>query len=106
MLDIKVPAVGESISEVTVSKYFKKEGDHVEMDEVIAEFESDKATFELNAPAAGVIIKLMASEGDTVAVGALICTIDTEAKASATSEKPAEPKAPAPVENKAEAKPE
>ncbi len=79
MLEIKVPAVGESISEVTVGKYYKKEGDHVQMDEVIAEFESDKATFELSAPAAGIIKKLSALEGDTIAVGAVICLLDTQA---------------------------
>jgi 2-oxoglutarate dehydrogenase E2 component (dihydrolipoamide succinyltransferase) len=82
MLEIKVPAVGESISEVTVGKYYKKEGDAVKMDEVIAEFESDKATFELNAPAAGTITKLNASEGDTIAVGAVICVLDTDAAAA------------------------
>ncbi len=78
MLEIKVPAVGESISEVTVGKYYKKEGDTVQMDEVIAEFESDKATFELNAPVAGTITKLTASEGDTIAVGAIICILNTD----------------------------
>lgn len=78
MLEIKVPAVGESISEVTVGKYYKKEGDTVQMDEVIAEFESDKATFELNAPVAGTITKLTASEGDTIAVGAVICILNTD----------------------------
>jgi 2-oxoglutarate dehydrogenase E2 component (dihydrolipoamide succinyltransferase) len=92
MLEIKVPAVGESISEVTVGKYYKKEGDVVKMDDVIAEFESDKATFELNAPEAGTITKLFASEGDTIAVGAVICTIDTEATATASSA-PASPAA-------------
>ncbi|MCX6188816.1 MAG: dihydrolipoyllysine-residue succinyltransferase [Bacteroidetes bacterium] len=88
MLEIKVPAVGESISEVTVGKYYKKEGDHVQMDEVIAEFESDKATFELSAPAAGIIKKLSALEGDTIAVGAVICLLDTQtATANNFSEK-------------------
>ena len=82
MLEIKVPAVGESISEVTVGKYYKKEGDVVKMDDVIAEFESDKATFELNAPEAGTITKLFAGEGDTIAVGSVICTLDTAAVAS------------------------
>jgi 2-oxoglutarate dehydrogenase E2 component (dihydrolipoamide succinyltransferase) len=79
MIEIKVPAVGESISEVTVGKYMKKEGDTVQMDEVIAEFESDKATFELNAPASGKIIKLYAAEGDTIEVGAVICQLDETA---------------------------
>jgi 2-oxoglutarate dehydrogenase E2 component (dihydrolipoamide succinyltransferase) len=85
MLEIKVPAVGESISEVTVGKYYKKEGDVVKMDDVIAEFESDKATFELNAPEAGTITKLFASEGDTIAVGSVICTLDTTAVASSAT---------------------
>ncbi len=81
-LEIKVPTVGESITEVTVAQWLKKDGDYVQMDEVICELESDKATFELNAEAAGVL-KTMAGEGDTVAVGAVICSIDTTAKAPA-----------------------
>lgn len=81
-LEIKVPTVGESITEVTVAQWLKKDGDYVQMDEVICELESDKATFELNAEAAG-ILKTMAAEGDTVAVGSVICSIDTTAKAPA-----------------------
>ncbi|MFN5884858.1 MAG: biotin/lipoyl-containing protein, partial [Bacteroidota bacterium] len=52
-LEIKVPTVGESISEVTIARWNKKDGDYVEMDELLCELESDKATFELNAEAAG-----------------------------------------------------
>ncbi len=77
-LEIKVPTVGESISEVTISRWLKKDGEWVEMDEVLAELESDKATFELNAEQAGVL-KTMGNEGDTIAVGAVICSIDTGA---------------------------
>lgn len=77
-VEIKVPTVGESISEVTISKWLKKDGDWVEMDDVLAELESDKATFELNAEKTGVL-KTMGMEGDTIAVGAVICSIDTEA---------------------------
>ena len=55
MIDIKVPTVGESISEVTLLKWTKKDGDYVERDEVIAELESEKATFEVNAEKAGVL---------------------------------------------------
>ncbi len=73
--EIKVPAVGESITEVTVGQWFKQDGDHVEMDEVLCELESDKATFELPAEASGVL-KIQAQEGDTLEIGALICTID------------------------------
>ena len=74
-LEIKVPAVGESISEVTIGQWFKKEGDYVEMDEVIAELESDKATFELPAEAAG-ILQIKVGEGETVEVGSVVCVIE------------------------------
>jgi len=81
-LEIKVPAVGESITEVTIAQWFKQEGDHVEMDEVICELESDKATFELNTEAAGTL-QIVAKEGDTLDIGEIICRID-EAGAGAT----------------------
>lgn len=74
-LEIKVPPVGESITEVILSKWVKKDGDQVAMDEVIAELESDKATFELTAETAGTL-KTIANEGDTLAVGALVCKIE------------------------------
>ena len=74
-VEIKVPTVGESITEVTIGQWFKQDGDYVEMDEVICELESDKATFELTAEAAGVL-KTNAKEGDTLEIGAVICTID------------------------------
>lgn len=78
-LEIKVPPVGESISEVTLSRWIKTDGEYVEMDEVIAELESDKATFELTAESAGVL-KTKAQEGDTIPIGAVVCEIDTNAK--------------------------
>ncbi|MFD0765599.1 2-oxoglutarate dehydrogenase complex dihydrolipoyllysine-residue succinyltransferase [Mucilaginibacter lutimaris] len=74
-LEIKVPPVGESITEVTLSRWMKKDGDVVEMDEAIAELESDKATFELTAEKAGTL-KTIAKEGDTLAIGAVVCTIE------------------------------
>ncbi len=74
-LEIKVPPVGESISDVVLSQWIKKDGDYVEMDEVIAEMESDKATFELPAEKAG-ILKTVANEGDTLEIGAIVCTIE------------------------------
>ncbi|MEQ9426122.1 MAG: 2-oxoglutarate dehydrogenase complex dihydrolipoyllysine-residue succinyltransferase [Cyclobacteriaceae bacterium] len=77
-LAMKVPAVGESITEVTISQWLKKDGDIVEMDEVICELESDKATFELTAEAAGKLI-VKAEEGDTLEIGAVICEIDDSA---------------------------
>ncbi len=85
MIDIKVPTVGESISEVTLLKWVKNEGEYVERDEVIAELESEKATFEVNAEKAG-ILKLLANEGDTLKIDDLIATIDDSA---AAPEKPA-----------------
>lgn len=72
---MKVPPVGESINEVTLSSWMKNDGDYVEMDEVIAEMESDKATFELTAEKAG-ILHIKAREGDTIPVGALVCVIE------------------------------
>jgi 2-oxoglutarate dehydrogenase E2 component (dihydrolipoamide succinyltransferase) len=81
-LQVKVPTVGESITEVTLSRWIKKDGDTVVMDEAIAELESDKATFELTAERTGVL-KTLAKEGDTLPIGAVICTIEgTSAAAS------------------------
>ncbi|WP_276481833.1 2-oxoglutarate dehydrogenase complex dihydrolipoyllysine-residue succinyltransferase [Paraflavitalea pollutisoli] len=78
MIDIKVPTVGESISEVTLLKWVKNDGDYVERDEVIAELESEKATFEVNAEKAGVL-KRGAQEGDTLNIGDVLATIDDAA---------------------------
>jgi 2-oxoglutarate dehydrogenase E2 component (dihydrolipoamide succinyltransferase) len=78
MIDIKVPAVGESISEVTLVKWLKKDGQYVERDEVIAELESEKATFEVNAEKAGVL-KTVGKEGDTLKIGDVVAQIDESA---------------------------
>jgi 2-oxoglutarate dehydrogenase E2 component (dihydrolipoamide succinyltransferase) len=91
-LEIKVPTVGESITEVTIGQWFKKDGDFVEMDEVICELESDKATFELTAEAAGVL-RTKAGEGETLEIGAVICVIETDAKAAPKEDKPSVPAA-------------
>lgn len=89
-LDIKVPTVGESINEVTLVKWLKKEGEWAERDEVIAELESEKATFEINAEQAGAV-KQVAKEGDTLAIGDTVGSIDTEAaKPEGAPEKDAE----------------
>lgn len=92
-LDIKVPPVGESISEVTLSRWIKSDGDHVEMDEIIAELESDKATFELTAEKAGTL-KTITKEGDTIAIGTVVCTIEEGAVSAAPSKAPEEKSAP------------
>ncbi|AYL97443.1 2-oxoglutarate dehydrogenase complex dihydrolipoyllysine-residue succinyltransferase [Mucilaginibacter celer] len=98
-IEIKVPTVGESITEVTLSRWIKKDGEAVAMDEAIAELESDKATFELTAEKAG-ILKTLAKEGDVLPIGAVVCTIEgagaatpaatpvTPAVVSATDESP------------------
>ena len=78
ILEMKVPSPGESIKEVEIATWLVKDGDYVEKDQAIAEVDSDKATLELPAEAAG-IISLKAEEGDTVAVGAVVCLIDTDA---------------------------
>ncbi|MHA8106153.1 2-oxoglutarate dehydrogenase complex dihydrolipoyllysine-residue succinyltransferase [Aquirufa sp. 5-AUSEE-100C1] len=102
-IEMKVPAVGESITEVTVATWNKKEGDHVKLDEVLCELESDKATFELPAEAEG-ILHIVAKEGDVLPIGAVICTIDAGgASASVTvadaapAATPATAAAPAPA---------
>jgi 2-oxoglutarate dehydrogenase E2 component (dihydrolipoamide succinyltransferase) len=87
-LEIKVPTVGESITEVTLSRWMKKDGESVEMDEAIAELESDKATFELTAEKAG-ILKTIANEGDTLAIGAVVCTIEGGSAAAPAKAAPA-----------------
>ncbi|MEO8886378.1 MAG: 2-oxoglutarate dehydrogenase complex dihydrolipoyllysine-residue succinyltransferase [Mucilaginibacter sp.] len=98
-LEIKVPPVGESITEVTLSNWIKKDGDTVAMDEAIAELESDKATFELTAEKAGVL-RTIAKEGDVLPIGAVVCSIEEGGAAPAAA-----PKAEAAVAAKAEAAP-
>jgi len=78
---VKVPTVGESITEITIANWLKKDGDSVKMDEVIAELESDKATFELTAPQAGVL-KIVKQKGDTVPIGGLVCEIENAGQSS------------------------
>src|SRR5476649_1857361 len=88
-LEIKVPPVGESITEVTLSSWLKKDGDSVAMDEAIAELESDKATFELTAEKAG-ILKTIAKEGDVLPIGAVVCSIEEGGAAPVAAPKAAE----------------
>ncbi len=87
MIDIKVPTVGESISEVTLLKWVRKDGEYVERDEVIAELESEKATFEVNAEKAGTL-KTLFAEGDTIHIGAVLAQIDETGEKKETSSKP------------------
>src|SRR6202790_5431012 len=106
MTEIRVPTLGESITEATIGKWFKKAGDAVAVDEPLVELETDKVTIEVPAPAAGVLAEIAAKDGDTVAVGALLGHITDGAGAAATPKaaapaaapppKPAQPPAPAP----------
>ncbi len=96
VIEIKVPAIGESITEVTLSQWLKKDGDYVEVDEPICEFESDKATLELPAEKAGKLI-IVAQEDDDLEIGALVAKIDTSVKGGTKSAAPKDsPKTEAP----------
>ena len=99
MIDIKVPTVGESISEVTLLKWLKKDGEYVERDEVIAELESEKATFEVNAEKAGTI-KIAVQEGDTLKIGDLLASIDEKAAKPEIASTKSEPESEKTIENK------
>lgn len=86
--EIRVPTLGESVSEATIGKWFKKPGDAVKADEPLVELETDKVTLEVNAPAAGVLGEIVAKEGDTVGVSALLGTIAAgDGKAAAPAPK-------------------
>jgi 2-oxoglutarate dehydrogenase E2 component (dihydrolipoamide succinyltransferase) len=98
MTDIRVPTLGESVTEATIGKWFKKPGDAVAVDEPLVELETDKVTIEVPAPAAGVLSEIAAKDGETVAVGALLGAINPGAGAAAAPAKAAEPaKAQAPA---------
>jgi 2-oxoglutarate dehydrogenase E2 component (dihydrolipoamide succinyltransferase) len=90
MIDVVVPAVGESIAEVTIAAWLKKDGDIVKMDEAILSIESDKATLEVAAPKAGKL-KILVKEGETVKIGAKVAQVDETAAASAPAASAAAP---------------
>ena len=83
--EIRVPTLGESVTEATIGKWFKKPGDAVKADEPLVELETDKVTLEVNAPSAGVLGEIVAKEGETVGVAALLGMISTGAAAAAAS---------------------
>ena len=97
-IDILVPSLGESVTEATIAKWFKKPGDAVKADEPLCELETDKVTVEVNAPAAGALKEIIAAEGATVGVGAKLGTIEAGAagKAASPAAAPAKAAAPAP----------
>ena len=89
MTDIRVPTLGESVSEATIGKWFKKPGDAVKADEPLCELETDKVTLEVNAPTSGVLAEITAKDGETVTPGAILGQI-TEGAAGAAAPKRAE----------------
>ena len=110
MAEIRVPTLGESVTEATIGKWFKKPGDAVAVDEPLVELETDKVTIEVPAPAAGVLGEIAAKDGDTVAVGAVLGQIKEGAGAPAKAAPPSAPKtsaepAPLPAAAKAAAAP-
>src|SRR5207237_2737220 len=105
MTEIRVPALGESVTEATIGKWFKKPGDPVAVDEPLVELETDKVTIEVPAPAAGVLGDIAAKDGDTVAVGALLGQIKEGAGPPAAKSEASKPAATAPAAPRAEAKP-
>ena len=95
-IELKIPSVGESVTQVTIAAWLKQDGDYVEMDEAVAELESDKATVELNAEKSG-ILKILIEEGEDVEIGVTVATIDTDAAApEGTPDKAEAPEADAP----------
>ncbi|HKD30389.1 MAG TPA: 2-oxoglutarate dehydrogenase complex dihydrolipoyllysine-residue succinyltransferase [Xanthobacteraceae bacterium] len=91
MTEIRVPTLGESVTEATIGKWFKQRGDVVAADEPLVELETDKVTIEVPAPAAGVLSEILAKDGETVAVGALLGQISQGDGARASVSKSAEP---------------
>ncbi|MCR8724060.1 2-oxoglutarate dehydrogenase complex dihydrolipoyllysine-residue succinyltransferase [Frigidibacter sp. ROC022] len=104
--EVRVPPLGESVSEATVATWFKKPGDAVAMDEMLCELETDKVTVEVAAPAAGTLSEIITAEGETVGANALLATIAEGAAAAPAkpAAKAAEPEAPAPAPAEASGK--
>ncbi|WP_368744856.1 biotin/lipoyl-containing protein, partial [Desertibaculum subflavum] len=104
-IEIRVPTMGESVTEATVAKWLKQPGEAVAADEPLCELETDKVTLEVNAPAAGTLAEIVAAEGDVVAVGALLAQFQDgaagaakpAAKPAAAPSKPAAPPPPKPA---------
>src|SRR5690349_23697648 len=98
MTEIRVPTLGESVTEATIGRWFKKTGEAVAVDGPLVELETDKVTIEVPAPSAGVLGEIAAKDGDTVAVGALLGMINDGAAAAKPAATPAAAKpAPAPA---------
>ncbi|MBV8441100.1 MAG: 2-oxoglutarate dehydrogenase complex dihydrolipoyllysine-residue succinyltransferase [Hyphomicrobiales bacterium] len=102
-IEIRVPTLGESISEATVGKWFKKAGEPVRADEPLVELETDKVTLEVNAPGAGVLSEITAETGETVAIGALLGQVSGGPAAAAQAPAPSAPPKAAPAPSPAPA---
>ena len=96
MTDIVVPTLGESVSEATVAKWMKKAGDSVKKDETLVELETDKVSVEVSAPEAGVLSEIVAAEGATVEIGAILGRMGGAGAQPAPSAAKSDPKAEAP----------
>ena len=94
IIEARVPEIGESINEVTLNQWLVEDGDYVEMDQSLCEFDSDKATLEFPAEKAGVVTRV-AEEGADLKIGDVVCTIDTSAERPAGQDAPASEAAPA-----------
>src|SRR3569623_2895056 len=108
MTEIRVPTLGEAVTEATIGRWFKKSGDPVAVDEPLVELETDKVTIEVPAPSAGTLSEIVAADGATVAVGALLGQLTDGAGAAKPAAAPAKPaaapaaaSAPAPAAAKA-----
>ena len=95
MTEIRVPTLGESVTEATIGRWFKKAGDAVAVDEPLVELETDKVTIEVPAPSAGTLGEIVAKDGETVAVGALLGQITRRRGAAARPAPPAKSATPA-----------
>ena len=96
-IEIKVPSLGESVTEATVGKWFKKPGDAIKLDEPLCELETDKVTVEVPAPASGILAEIAVKDGETVAAGGILGSIREGAAASAQPTTPVAPKVAAPT---------
>ena len=110
--EIRVPALGESVTEATIGRWFKKAGEPVKADEPVVELETDKVTLEVNAPASGVLAEIVAKDGETVSAGALLGQIGDAASAAPPKAEakpppaaPVEPVSPAPTQSAMPASP-
>src|SRR5688572_26648873 len=93
-IELKIPEVGESITEVQIAEWLKTEGDTVKKDENVAVIDSEKTTFELPSPESGTLVKILKQAGDTVTVGTVIAHIERDGSTTVPAEKESQPQPP------------